>query len=100
MNAQLYREVIVSYDIANSRNRTKLFNALKDAGLTPIQKSIFWGHVRKVEIRAIVRLLKEHCKDNDKGFIARINLAAQIESQSSGYQNQDFTSRPVAYHVI
>ncbi|VVM27565.1 hypothetical protein BSPWISOXPB_10537 [uncultured Gammaproteobacteria bacterium] len=41
--ARLHNEVMVAYDIEDSKNRTKLFKKLKDISLKPIQKSVFWG---------------------------------------------------------
>ena len=39
----MFVQVIVGYDISDTKNRTKMFNDLKDVGLLPIQKSLFWG---------------------------------------------------------
>jgi hypothetical protein len=35
--ARLHNEVMVAYDIEDSKNRTKLFKKLKDISLKPIQ---------------------------------------------------------------
>ena len=39
----LYVKYLVCYDISNTRTRSKFFDFLKDLGLTPIQKSVFFG---------------------------------------------------------
>ena len=99
--AKLHQEVLVSYDISDTKQRSKLFNALKDISLTPIQKSVFWGHLNKAEETAVQRLLKSYCDTNDKAFIARINLSQQIaQNNSVGYDKQAFPAKPASYYVI
>ena len=39
----MYSQIIVSYDISNTKKRNKFFEELKDLGLISIQKSVFWG---------------------------------------------------------
>lgn len=96
----LYNEVLVSYDIENNQQRSKLFNKLKDMSLTPIQKSVFWGHLNRAEERSVTRLLKEYCLGKDKAFLSRVNLSKQIKWGSVGYKEGDFPSSPRRYHVI
>lgn len=99
--ARLYNEVLVSYDIADTKQRTKLFNKLKDISLTSIQKSVFWGHLNKAEEASVKRLLKTYCAKADKAFIARVKLSEQIQQNSSvGYEKQDFPNHAANYHVI
>lgn len=97
----LYHEVLVSYDIEDNRQRGKLFAALKDVALRPVQKSVFWGHVNRAEEQAVRRLLKEFCAKDDKAFIVRACLSAQIaEKTSVGYCSDEFPSIPERYHVL
>ena len=96
----LSNEVLVSYDIEDTRQRTKLFNKLKDISLSPIQKSVFWGHLNKAEENSVKRLLKEHCSSKDKAFIAHIELSRQIKNSSVGHKAEDFPIQPRRYHVI
>ncbi len=99
--ARLYNEVLVSYDIADTRQRTKLFNKLKDISLTSIQKSVFWGHLNKAEEYSVKRMLKTYCAKTDKAFIARVKLSEQIEQNNSiGYAKQDFPRHSAIYHVL
>lgn len=99
--AKLYNEVIICYDIENSKNRTKLFRKLKDISLKAIQKSVFWGHVNKAEEDSIQRLLGEYCSETDKSFIARIKLSEQVSQNNSiGYNKQDFPKKPHNYYVL
>lgn len=98
---KLYNEVLVSYDIANTKQRTKLFNELKDISLIAIQKSVFWGYLNKAEEYAVKRLLKEYSDKTDRAFIARVKLSEQIQQNNSvGYEKQDFPKHPASYHVL
>ena len=99
--SQLHNEVLVSYDIEDNRERSKLFRALKEVALRPIQKSVFWGHLNRAEERAVRRLLKQHCARGDKAFIVRARLSEQIAEQNSvGYTVDEFPRRPERYHVL
>jgi len=98
---QLHNEVLVSYDIENTKNRTKLFKKLKDMSLVSIQKSVFWGHLNKAEEASVVRLLETFCEKTDKAFIARVKLSQQVNQNNSiGYNKQDFPSEPHPYYVL
>jgi len=98
---KLHNEVLVSYDIENTKNRTKLFKKLKDTSLISIQKSVFWGHLNKAEEASVVRLLKEFCDKTDKAFIARVKLSEQVNQNNSiGYKKEDFPKEPHSYYVL
>ncbi len=97
----LYNEVLVSYDIEDNRQRNKLFRALKEVALRPVQKSVFWGHLNRAEEHAVHRLLREHCAKTDKAFIVRARLSTQIADKTSvGYASDDFPEQPARYHVL
>jgi CRISPR-associated protein Cas2 len=99
--ANLHNEVMVAYDIEQTKNRTKLFKKLKDISLTPIQKSVFWGHLNKAEEDSVQRLLKEYCAKTDKAFIARVKLSEQVNQNNSiGYNKVDFPKNPHQYYVL
>ena len=49
----LYVKYLVCYDISNTRTRSKFFDFLKDLGLTPIQKSVFFGDLKTPEVRSL-----------------------------------------------
>ncbi|SMN00373.1 CRISPR-associated protein Cas2 [uncultured Candidatus Thioglobus sp.] len=98
---KLYNEVLVSYDIADTKQRTKLFTKLKDISLTSIQKSVFWGHLNSAEEASVKRLLKSYCAKTDKAFITRVKLSEQIQQNNSvGYEKQDFPKHSTSYHVL
>lgn len=82
----IYNEVLVAYDVEVNKFRTKLFKRLKDYGLIPIQKSVFWGRLTKAEIAAVERLFPEFLKgENDRAFIVRADFADQISKGGFGY---------------
>lgn len=75
--AQIWHEIIVSYDISENKKRTKFYNFLLDLGLMPIQKSLFWGRVLIPEIKDIqnkiaINEFKFH--EDDKILITRIDI--------------------------
>ena len=99
--AKLHNEVLVCYDIEDNKSRTKLFKSLKEAALVPVQKSVFWGHLNRAEEASVQRLLKQHCKKGDKGFLVRVQLSRQIADKNSvGYSPEDFPAEPERYHVL
>lgn len=99
--AKLYNEVIVAYDIADTKKRNRLFNCLRNISLRPVQKSVFWGHLNQAEENTVKRLLQTYCDKTDKAFIARIKLSTQIANNNSvGYSREDFPDHPESYHVI
>jgi len=99
--SNLYNEILVCYDIQDNKSRSKLFQKLKEAGLKPAQKSVFWGHVNRAEENAIQRLIKGFCMSDDKAFVVRVNLAVQIaEKNSAGYISDAFPKQPERYHVL
>lgn len=99
--SKLYHEVLVCYDIENNRERSQLFKALKEVSLIPIQKSVFWGHLNNAEESAVERLIAEHAGKNDRAFVVRAQLSAQIAAKNNvGYHADDFPREPLRYHVI
>ena len=95
----MYAQVIVSYDIADTKMRTKLFEALKDQGLRPIQKSLFWGYVLPSERRMILRLFEEYCNiETDKAILTNVTLDQNIR-ETFGYDREDFV-HPEGYEII
>lgn len=88
---KLYNEVIVCYDVEDNRTRGRIFERLKDIGLRPIQKSVFWGHVNSAEERAILRLFREELnRDTDMAFLVRADLGATVERNGFGYASETF----------
>ncbi len=84
---KLYNEVMVCYDVEDNKVRTRLFGRLKDLGLRPIQKSVFWGHLNTAEERAVLRLFREELdKATDRAFLVRAPLSEAADRNSFGYE--------------
>jgi CRISPR-associated protein Cas2 len=94
----MYSQIIVSYDISNTKNRNRLFEELKDLGLYPIQKSVFWGYVLINEKRVIKQLFKKYCQKDDKAFIVNAILDKNIKD-SFGYDEDDF-KHPESFEIV
>jgi CRISPR-associated protein Cas2 len=95
----MYTQVIVSYDIANTKNRNKFFDELKDLGLAPIQKSVFWGYIMASEKRIIKELFKKYCEiETDKAFMVNAVLDKDLDD-SFGYDEEDF-AHPESFAIV
>ena len=95
----MYSQIIVSYDISNTKNRNKFFEELKDLGLTSIQKSVMWGYVIISEKRVIKELFKKYCEiETDKAFIVNVTLDKDL-NDSFGYDEDDF-KHPESFEII
>ena len=95
----VYTQVIVSYDIADTKKRNKLFGELKDLGLKPIQKSVFWGYLLASEKRVVKLLFEKYCEvDSDKAFIINATLDSNLDG-CFGYDSEDF-QHPEGYTII
>ncbi|HRF56138.1 MAG TPA: CRISPR-associated endonuclease Cas2 [Campylobacterales bacterium] len=87
---RLFFEIIVTYDIEDNKNRKKLFEELKDMGLAPIQKSVFWGHLKVAEIKILPNLFDKYCKNGDKAFFVKAELSGEILKNGFGYTKEEF----------
>lgn len=95
----MYSQIIVSYDISDTKNRNKFFEELKDVGLVSIQKSVMWGYVLLSEKRVIKQLFKKYCKiETDKAFIVNVTLDKDL-NDSFGYDEDDF-KHPESFEII
>lgn len=92
-------EVLVSYDVENDRQRKKLFEQLKDVGLEPIQKSVFWGFINKAEERSVYHQFKKLDKETDKAFLVRVKLSSAVCQNGLGYKENDFQP-PTSFDVL
>jgi len=97
--ASMYVQVIVSYDIADTKARHKLFNELKDLGLKPIQKSVFWGYLLPSEKGIIPILFDKYCQiETDRAFMVNAVLDQCLE-YAFGYDEEDF-KHPESFVVL
>lgn len=86
---------LICYDIEDNKNRTKLFERLKDFGLLAVQKSVFYGELSKAEKLTIKELLSKYCTKEDKAIITSINLDF---NDTLGYTKEYFKSK--TYEII
>ncbi|ARR00217.1 CRISPR-associated endonuclease Cas2 [Campylobacter porcelli] len=86
---------LICYDIEDNKNRTKLFERLKDFNLLPVQKSVFYGELSKADKIAIKALLHRHCSKSDKAIITSVNLDID---DTLGYSKEYFKSK--SYEII
>ena len=78
---------LISYDIENTKNRTKLFESLKDLGLISIQKSVFYGELQKSEKAVVKKLFEKYCSNGDKALMTAVNIDI---SDTFGYEADEF----------
>ncbi|MCR4941890.1 MAG: CRISPR-associated endonuclease Cas2 [Campylobacter sp.] len=78
---------LVCYDIENSKNRTKLFERLKDFGLFAVQKSVFYGELSHADKVAIKGLIARYCSQGDKAIITTVKLDIK---DTFGYDEKAF----------
>ena len=97
----LYSKFLICYDIENDKTRTKFFDKMKDYGLIPIQKSVFYGDLNNAEIKAIKNLSFEILDSlTDKCIFVKCNLLTpEIIRQGVGYENFDYIA-PDGYDTI
>jgi len=99
LGGKMFVQVIVGYDISDTKNRTKMFNDLKDVGLLPIQKSLFWGYILPSEKRLIKNLFKKYCDIKiDKAIISNVNIDKSLDD-TFGYDKDDF-KHPQGFEII
>lgn len=95
----MYSQVIVSYDISDTKKRNKFYEELKDIGLVSIQKSVFWGYVLVSEKRVIKELFKKYCdKKTDKAFMSNATIDKDLKN-SFGYSEDDF-KHPESFEIV
>lgn len=82
-----YTSYLVCYDVEDNRVRRKLAEFLKDLGLQPLQKSVFWGALNAPEVRSLERYVHKHLDpDTDRCFWIHTRLDEQQLKQGVGYQ--------------
>jgi len=95
-----YRHYLVCYDIENNKKRNRFFKFLKDIGMTPLQKSVFWGELAQAEFHAMKREAhKELDPETDKIFWVVTSLDELKLKQGIGYQHIEIIP-PDGYHTI
>ena len=46
----MYAKYLVCYDIVDNKRRKRFSDALKDLGMVPMQKSVFYGDLKGAEV--------------------------------------------------
>ena len=96
---ELHREILVCYDVECDKRRSRLFDALKDIGLFPIQQSVFWGDVTAAERKAILnefqRLLDP---ESDRALVVDVRLRESAPGNAFGYPADAFP--PMTEHHV
>jgi len=87
-----FKEYIVVYDVSDTKQRTKLYEALKDYGMMPIQKSVFWGRLLYPEMLSLSRMFQDmlEADGNDKAFITTGEFSKQIMRFGFGHKKEEF----------
>lgn len=84
----IYSKYLVCYDIENNRTRTKFFNFLKDLGLQPLQKSVFYGELNAAELRSLAATARESLEPTTDSCLWIICPLKPMEfDQFVGYKN-------------
>jgi len=85
-NMAFYTKYLVCYDIENNRKRKKFSDSLKSLGLVRLQKSVFFGHLNRAEIKALERMARELLDpDEDKAFWTPTPLNEDALKKGIGY---------------
>lgn len=90
MSYPLRQEYLISYDVEDTRMRTRIFKELSKHGLNPVQKSVFWGYLTMAELKAIKRYLNAGLEKADKVFITHTNFNGRGQSYFIGHSDEDF----------
>lgn len=84
----LYVKYLVCYDIPDDKTRKVLSDSLKDMGLIPLQKSVFYGDLKPVEAASLSRFVKEHLDaEIDKCFWFPCHLDVERMRHCVGYED-------------
>lgn len=94
-----YTQVIIAYDIADNKKRNKFYEALKDFGLLPIQKSVFWGYLLPSERQSIISIYKDFC-DIECDKIIMVNAALEQNINNCFGYTKEFFRKPDDYDII
>ncbi len=83
----LYVKYLVSYDIADNKIRKKFFDSLKDLGLVPVQKSVFYGDLKQAEVKALNKLSKKMIRADDSCLYFPCHLSVCDIKKCEGFEN-------------
>lgn len=90
MDSALRAEYLISYDIEDTKVRTKIFKELERNGMRPVQKSVFWGYLTMAELTGLRRFISHHASKRDKALITRTNFNGRGTSYLIGHKKEEF----------
>ena len=91
---------LVCYDIVDNKRRKRFSDALKDLGMVPMQKSVFYGDLKGAEVSALARLASDDLDEaEDKCFWFPCHLEPEVIRQCLGYSGWDY-KEPDGHGVI
>lgn len=87
----IFVKYLVCYDIEKNKTRTHFFNQLKDLGLEPLQKSVFYGELNSAEVKALEKEVKKSLDpQTDKCLWFRCLLSPDEIKSFPGYENFEY----------
>ena len=91
--SKLRQEYLLCYDIGETKKRHRLFERLKDYGMIPVQKSVFWGDINIAEKRTIERLIKDTVTDEGDKVLFFAVEAFHKTTFMQGHQPEEFVEK-------
>lgn len=81
-----YHKYLLCYDIEDNKVRRRFYNELKDLGLIPIQRSVFWGQLCQAEYNCLQRISKDLLNPStDRCFWIVTQLSENDLKEGIGY---------------
>lgn len=88
----IYNKYLICYDIESDKVRKKFFDGMKDLGLIPLQKSVFYGDLTSPEFSAVKKLAYDLLNSNtDKCLWLKCALDETCVRQCVGYKTFEYT---------
>lgn len=82
---------LVCYDIPQDKIRKKFFEMLKDLGLVPLQKSVFYGSLLPLEVKTLEENCRKMlCSETDRCFWFACRLNFEEIQKCVGYKGFTF----------
>ena len=82
-----YAKYLICYDVESDRKRRKLFDSLKDIGLVPIQKSVFYGDLKPPEFRDMKKNVAALLDEGDRCLWIQCTLPVDLVRTCPGYEH-------------
>lgn len=96
----IYNKYLVCYDIENDKTRKKFYDEMKNLGLIPVQKSVFYGDLASPEFFSIKKLANELLEsETDRCLWIKCNLSESDIKKCFGYDNFKYLE-PDGYAAI